>query len=137
VITSGPRHDSIAFTRVLGGIRIRRRGRGRPRTRPAHLLGDKAFSNASIRNHLRRRGIRATIPQPTDQIRHRHARGRRGGRPRAFDRDRYKQRNIVERCLSRLKQCRAVATRYDKRDYMYRATVDVAAIRIWLTDPVP
>jgi hypothetical protein len=31
---------------------------------------------------------------------------------------------------------RAVATRYDKRDYVFRGTVDVASIRIWLRDPV-
>ncbi len=37
----------------------------------------------------------------------------------------------------KLKQFRAVATRYDKRDYMYQATIDVASIRIWLRDPVP
>jgi hypothetical protein len=36
-----------------------------------------------------------------------------------------------------LEQSRAVATRYDKRDYMYQATIDVASIRIWLRDPVP
>ena len=30
-----------------------------------------------------------------------------------------------------------VATRYDKRDFIYKATVDVASIRIWLRDPVP
>jgi transposase len=43
---------------------------------------------------------------------------------------------LVERCFSKLKQFRAVATRYDKRDFMYKATVDVASIRIWLRDPV-
>jgi hypothetical protein len=31
---------------------------------------------------------------------------------------------------------RAVAARYDKRDFVYRGTVDLAAIRIWLRDPV-
>jgi len=43
----------------------------------------------------------------------------------------------VERCFSKLRQFRAAATRYDKRDYMYQATVDVASIRIWLPDPFP
>jgi transposase len=37
--------------------------------------------------------------------------------------------------FGKLKQFRAVATRYDKRDFMYQATVDVASIRIWLRDP--
>jgi len=44
---------------------------------------------------------------------------------------------VVERCINKLKGYRAVASRYDKRDYMYRATIDVASIRIWLRDPVP
>ena len=47
------------------------------------------------------------------------------------------ERNTVERCFGKLKQFRAVATRYDKRDYMYQATLDVASIRIGLRDPVP
>jgi hypothetical protein len=34
-------------------------------------------------------------------------------------------------------QHRAVATRYDKRDFIWRGTIDVASIRIWLGDPVP
>jgi hypothetical protein len=28
-----------------------------------------------------------------------------------------------------------VATRYDKREFVYRGTIDVASIRIWLRDP--
>jgi transposase len=55
--------------------------------------------------------------------RHRRARGRSGGRPPAFDARHYKERNTVERCFAKLKQFRAVATRYDKRDFMYQATV--------------
>ena len=57
--------------------------------------------------------------------------------PPAFDAGRYKERNTVERCFAKLKQFRAVATRYDKREFMYQGTVDVASIRIWLRDPVP
>jgi hypothetical protein len=41
-----------------------------------------------------------------------------------------------ERTINKLRQHRAVATRYDKRDFVWRGTVDVAAIRIWLRDPV-
>jgi len=56
------------------------------------------------------------------------------GRPPAFDPETYKQRNTVERAFNRLRQHRAVATRYDKRDFACRGTIDVAAIRIWLRD---
>ena len=41
-----------------------------------------------------------------------------------------------ERAVNKLRGTRAVATSYDKRDYMYRGTITVAAIRIWLRDPV-
>jgi transposase len=118
----------------MGRLKIARRGRGRPRTRPGRVLADKAYSSKAIRSHLRIRRIRATIPEPADQVRGRLRRGRRGGRPPAFDPGAYKQRNTVERAFCRLRQYRAVATRYDKRDFVYRGTVDVAAIRIWLRD---
>lgn len=137
VTTAGQRHDSVAFEPVMDGIRIRRRGPGRPRTRPGRILADKAYSNNKIRSHLRRRRITATIPEPADQQTNRLRRGANGGRPPQFDPEGYKQRNIVERCINKLKGYRAVATRYDKRDYIYRGTIDVASIRIWLRDPVP
>jgi len=137
VTTAGHRHDSLAFEAVMAGIRIRRRGRGRPRTRPAQVLGDKAHSSRAIRSHLRRRRIRATIPEPADQRGNRLRRGHKGGRAPKFDPESYKLRNVVERAINKLKGHRALATRYDKRDYMFRGTIDVASIRIWRRDPVP
>jgi transposase len=134
VTSAGQRHDSLAFVPLMGRLRIARPGRGRPRTRPGRVLADKAYSSKAIRSHLRERRIRATIPEPADQTRGRLRRGSKGGRPPAFDSGIYKQRNTVERAFSRLRQHRAVATRYDKRDFVYRGTVDVAAIRIWLRD---
>jgi transposase len=60
-------------------------------------------------------------------------------------RDRWRIRGGLRACevialglrLNKLKGHRAVATRYDKRDYVFRGTIDVASIRIWLRDPVP
>lgn len=119
----------------MGQLKVARQGPGRPRTRPGRVLGDKAYSSTAIRTYLRSRTIKATIPEPADQVKNRLKRGRRGGRPPAFDAAAYKQRNVVERAFCQLRQYRAVATRYDKRDYVWRGTVDVASIRIWLRHP--
>jgi transposase len=81
---------------------------------------------------LRARRIPHTIPERADQQAGRARRGSRGGRPPGFDRDRYRQRNQVERLMNRRKQFRAVATRFDKLSVRYQATVTVADIFIWL-----
>jgi len=119
VITAGQRHDAVAFEQVMAGIAIARAGRGRPRTRPDRVLADKAHSSKAIRAHLRRRGIKATIPEPANQQTHRARRGARGGRPPDFDPHAYRKRNTVERAINKLKLYRAVATRYDKLAVMY------------------
>jgi hypothetical protein len=69
----------------------------------------------------RRRNIRAVIPRPADQIAHRKRKGRCGGRPPAFDREAYKRRDSVERCINRLKNWRGLATRYEKTATVFRA----------------
>ena len=135
VTSAGHRNDALGFEPVMPRLRIARTGPGRPRTRPDRLLADKAYSSRGIRSYLRRRGIQAVIPEPSDQIRNRQRRGSRGGRPVTFDSDAYRLRNTVERAVGKLRGYRAVATRYDKRDYVYRGTVDIAAIGIWLRDP--
>lgn len=115
----------------MARIRVPRTGLGRPRTRPTAVLADRAYSSRAIRGHLRRRGIRAVIPQPADQIGHRLRRGRLGGRPPGFDAEAYKQRNTVERCSNRLKQWRGLVMRTDKLVTTYQAALRLAAIFIW------
>lgn len=131
VITPGQWGDAPQMIPVLEEIRVSRPDGGRPRTRPDHLGGDKAYSSRRNRRHLRRRQIKHTIAEPRDQRANRQRRGSKGGRPTGFDRTVYRRRNEVERTINRLKTFRAIATRYDKRAYVY-GTVTVAAIRLWL-----
>ncbi|MEW2281853.1 IS5 family transposase [Streptomyces cyaneofuscatus] len=134
VLTPGNVNDATAFGQVLDGIRTPRLGTGLPRTTPDRVLGDKAYSSRAIRHLLRRRGIAATIPEHRDQAANRHRRGALGGRPPTFDKVTYRDRNVVERCFTRLKQFRAIATRLDKLGDRYRAGVVLASLILWLRE---
>jgi transposase len=132
LVGQGQAHDSPMLPVLLAQLRVQRCGRGRPRTRPEALLGDKAYSARAHRELLRSRGIKAVIPEPSDQIRNRQRRGSRGGRPPAFDTETYRGRNVVERSFNTIKQWRGLATRYDKLAIVYRGAAVLRAITIWL-----
>ncbi len=132
LITPGQWGDAPQFIPVMERIRVGRLGGGRPRTRPDHLGGDKAYSSRRNRRYLRRRQIKHTIPEPKNQRANRKRRGSKGGRPASFDKTIYKRRNEVERTILALKNSRAVATRFDKRAYVFHGTVTLASIRLWL-----
>lgn len=132
VLTGGQRNDGAMLGEVLDDIRVPRIGPGRPRTRPDAVVADKAYSTGIIRQALKARGIRAVIPQKSDEIARRKRKGSHGGRPPAFDAHAYRGRNVVERHFSLAKQWRAIATRYDKLAITYRATAVLCAITAWL-----
>lgn len=128
----GQRADCTMLQKVVGRIRILRRGPGRARVPPGRLLADRAYSSRAIRAYLRRRGIKTVIPERSNRRKGRRRRGRAGGRPPRLEHDAYRDRNIVERCFNKLKQFRADATRHDKRAFTYDGTIDVASIKIRL-----
>ncbi|MCX5602860.1 IS5 family transposase [Streptomyces phaeochromogenes] len=129
VITAGQRADAPVFTEVMDRIRVPRIGGGHPRTRPDHVLADRAYSSRQIRAYLLRRQIPHTIPEKRDQARHRMRRGTAGGRPPGFNREMYKRRHKIECRIGLLKQARGVATRFDKLAVRYEATVQLTLIR--------
>ena len=121
VLTPGQQHEQTVLERLLDRGAVKRVGRGRSRLRPRRLGADKGYSSRTVRRALRRRGMRAVIPRKRNQ--------RPDGR---FDRAAYRERNVVERLINRLKQYRRVATRYEKRAAHYQAMVTIAAIVLWL-----
>ena len=85
------------------------------------VLADRAYDADAIRAAVAKKGAWANIP-PMPQRRFKPT----------FSKVLYKARNLVERFFNKLKHFRAVATRYDKRDDNYLASIKLAAIRIWL-----
>lgn len=132
LLTPGQSGDNPHLLPLLDQIHVHRDGPGRPRKRPDRVVADKAYSHPSTRAAMRTRGIGFTSPERADQIAHRKGRGRRGGRPPAFDQQVYAGRNMVERCFNRLKQFRGLATRYAKRAAYFRAEIVIAATMLWL-----
>ena len=132
LVTAGQRNEAPLLGELLDAIRVARPAgtAGRPRKRPERLLADRGYAHDSCRALLRRRGIPHVIPERRDQ---KERRLRRRGRPPSFDAEAYRGRNVVERCVNRLKQWRGVATRYEKRAANYRAMVLIASLMIWLT----
>lgn len=133
LVGAGQAHDGPVFEHLLAHLYVDRGRARRPRTRPDRVRGDKAYSSRATRALLRRRGIAAVIPEPSDQIAHRKRRGARGGRPPAFDAADYKGRNVVERSFCLVKQWRGLATRYDKLAIVYRGGAVLRAITMWTT----
>lgn len=109
-LTAGQAHDGKSAQDMLGTVR-----------EGDILLADRAYDSNALRTEMAARGAWANIkPMP----------GRR--RKPAFSAFLYRYRNLVERFFNKLKHFRAIATRYDKRDDNFLASVQLASIRIWI-----
>jgi transposase len=86
------------------------------------VLADKAYdADERIIDPLKAAGIEVVIPSKINRL-----------QPRAYDRDLYKARPLIENFFAKLKQYRAIATRYDKTARNFLAAVYLAASVIWL-----
>jgi transposase len=120
VVTAGQRQERPFFVPLMEAGAVRR-GKGRVKVRPRCVVGDEGYTSGTIRTWLRRRGIKAVIPQLASERRRRR-----------FDKEIYRERNVVERLMNRLKRWRRGATRYEKRAAHYEAMVTLAAIMEYL-----
>jgi transposase len=109
-LSEGQAHDGRSAQDMLGSV-----GRG------DILLADRAYDSNALRETLAARGARANVRAMPQRL-----------NPPAFSKRLYRKRNLVERFFNKLKQFRAVATRYDKRDDNYLACVKLASVRIWM-----
>ena len=86
------------------------------------LIADTAFdADKRVREPLAAAGKSAVIPPRSNRL-----------APPGFDRELYKARHLIENFFCKLKQFRAIATRYDKTARNFLAAVHLAAATIWL-----
>ncbi len=134
MLLAGQAHESTQFEALASSAQIRRRN-GHKRTRPRRIGGDKAYHAQRIRHWLRAHQIGAVIPPRASR-----AKKRRVGRPVSYDRERYRGRNVIERSIGWLKECRSLATRFEKLAVHYLGMVQIAIIERYLkrlTHPLP
>jgi transposase len=105
-VTGGQVHDSQQLEPVLKKVQVKQK-RGRPKSRPKRLAGDKGYSSNRIRQYLKDRGIEAIIPHK-DNEKARH------DPDVPFDKETYRRRSIVEQTIGWLKECRRIGTRFEK-----------------------
>ncbi len=88
---------------------------------PEAVLADKGYDSDAFVARIERGGAQAVIPPRKNRV-----------DPRDYDRQLYKERNKVERCVGLLKQCRRIASRYEKTARNYLGMVLLAACMVWL-----
>jgi len=115
--TPGQTHESTQFETVLETVPL---SQGKTRRWPKAVAGDKGYSAKKNRTWLRRRRIEDVIASKTNET-----------RDLAFDKDKYRRRNVVERAIGWLKEHRRIATRYEKKLRHYLAIVNLGILR-WL-----
>ena len=85
------------------------------------VIADKGYDSTEIVNKIQNLGATAVIPPR-----------RHWKQPRSYDRELYKQRNLIERCFNRLKQFRRFSTRYCRTIEAFRSCTALACAWIRL-----
>jgi len=86
---------------------------------PNAVIADKGYDSDELVQTIRQRGAQAVIPPRSNRK-----------QPRKFSKRRYKNRNLVERFVNRIKHYRRIATRYEKTARNYLAFVHLASFLI-------
>lgn len=119
LLSPGQRHESCYLEELVEG--------GYRHGWPKWLLGDRGYSAPRIRRWLQSRGIPPVIPYRKDERDWIPA-------PPPLDRERYRMRNVIERTIGKLKQCRSVATRFDKLAETFLAMLGLAFMKLYLKE---
>jgi len=120
-LTPGQDHEAPALIPLWEGADAAiTDGRGQPVAWPAALAGDKGYRARWIDDTLIDLAIRPVIPSKINEDRE--------TRPVPFDREAYRDRNIVERLIGWLKESRRILTRLEKTALNYAGMIKLAFI---------
>lgn len=124
-LTAGQTHESTVLDIVLVGADEHLfDAEGEPIAWPVALAGDKGYRADWIDDYLIDLEITPVIPSKTNEDRE--------ARPVAFDRQAYRDRNIVERLIGWLKECRRIASRFEKTAKNFGGMIKMAFIQRYL-----
>jgi transposase len=85
------------------------------------IIADKAYDSDEFIDQIEAQEAEPVIPPRSNRT-----------QERAYDKEEYKKRNVVERFMNVIKQCRRVATRYEKTARNFLAIVQLASIFVLL-----
>jgi transposase len=88
---------------------------------PGAVIADKGYDSDAFVEAIESRGAEAVIPPKKNRV-----------KQRVYDKHLYKERNLAERFINRIKRFRRVATRYEKTARNFLAFVRVASIMVLL-----
>jgi transposase len=124
-LTAGQEHESTALTALLEEADAQiTDGNGEPVAWPVALGGDKAYRADWIDEYLLALDIQPVIPSKANQD--------RDARPVVFDQDTYRRRNIIERLIGWLKECRRIFSRFEKTAKNFGGMLKMASIQRYL-----
>ena len=109
LLSAGNSHDSLFAIDLVEGQSDRT------------ILADKAYDTDAIRAFFDANGLGACIPSKENRK-----------KPILHHKGHYKRRHLVENCFQRMKEFRAIATRYEKLDERFLGLTHLAAILTWM-----
>ncbi len=124
-LSAGQTHESTVLDEVLIGADEQLiDAKGKALAWPVALAGDKGYRAAWIDDYLLALGIEPVIPSRENE--------NRDSRPVVFDREAYRERNIIERLIGWLKECRRIFTRFEKTAKNFGGMIKMAFIQRYL-----
>ena len=109
VLTGGQVNDSTQADRLLDEVET------------AHVIADRGYDSDGVLEKIEELGANGVIPPKSNR------REQRG-----YDEKLYKERNLIERTIGKLKRFRRIATRYDRRALYFRSFLYLAASLLWM-----